>query len=181
MSEQAMNPKQSKPASGALFWLGLTAALFLIGTTAVFQGGSVMSTSEDRAAGFLMMLGPAQLAYQDANLYKDYGTFTRLQNSGYIPAALTPETAATGYRIAIQVVDYVPLPDGRSSGLYCYDTSFTMVALPRNRRLRTFAMCDDQTLRYCTDRPDALPCTWPPVEREVVARLKERITKETRK
>jgi|GEM_PF-2585325 len=123
-------------------------------------------SSEDRAAHFLLAIGPSQLAYQDANLDKVYGSFAALQLTGYLEPELTPWSAIPDY--SLNVIRSEPY-----YGHGCGDSSFTMVAMPRKKRLRTFAMCDDQTLRWCDQQPNILPCNWTPVEEDLVARLKE--------
>lgn len=120
---------------------------------------------EQGAAQTLSALGSVQLAYQDMNLDKDYGSFLALQYGGYVGhevllSAMIPEYEIT--RVEINNPDY------RYGGCGA-DGSFTIVATPDHDRgrLRTFSICDDQTVRVAPQvmKPEhGNPCNWEPMK-----------------
>ncbi|MEO7994425.1 MAG: hypothetical protein ABI743_08495, partial [bacterium] len=128
-------------------WMEMTHAAFLDESRAI----------ESVAVNSLRALGSAQLAYQDANLDKQYTSFKNLRGYGGIPVDAEAETWIPSYSVTVV---WFPL-DTRSTA--AADGAFTAIALPRpsGRSLRTFAICDDQTVRVRTDEPDSLgPCSW---------------------
>lgn len=138
--------------------LGLIALLI-----AVYPRAMVPRPPGDRervAVAALRALGSAQLSYQDSNLDKVYGRFELLQAEDYVPPEATAETWIPQYRISQFDVQHY-------TGFGCGDGGFTIVATPDSRwmRLRTFSVCDDQTIRVAPPvmgPRDENPCNWEP-------------------
>ncbi|HYE78382.1 MAG TPA: prepilin-type N-terminal cleavage/methylation domain-containing protein [bacterium] len=107
------------------------------------------SAWENRAKITLRALGSSQLAYQDSNLNKDYGTFQNMLDSDYIQKGYTRGNMIDNYSIAV----FYRSSSTRVGPYSGADSTFTIVAVPRSQknRLRTFAICDDQTVRVATD------------------------------
>lgn len=107
------------------------------------------SAWENRAKLTLRALGSSQLAYQDQNLNKDYGTWDNLIFTDYVQKGYSRGNIIDNYSLAIFFANKSQIVNG----LTAQDSSFTIVAIPRNQRnrLRTFAICDDQTVRVATD------------------------------
>ena len=105
------------------------------------------SAWENRAKLTLRALGSTQLAYQDQNLDKNYGTWVALNdpNNNYIQQGYSRSNIIDNYSIAMFQVRIANMMGGFSAS----DSSFTIVAIPRSARnkLRTFALGDDQTPR----------------------------------
>ena len=89
----------------------------------------------------LRVLGSAELAYQDANNNKDYGTWSRLRRESPEFAGRSRSDLIQGYSLAVFEVRMLP---EWGCGM---DSGFAVVALPRQHGLRTYALCDDQSLR----------------------------------
>ena len=114
------------------------------------------SAWENRCKLTLRALGSTQLAYQDQNLDKNYGTWVALQNpsNNYIQQGYSRANIIDNYSIALfQIVG-----SAMSGGYTANDSSFTIVALPRSQRnrLRTFALGDDQTPRVWVGSTDLI-------------------------
>ena len=108
----------------------------------------------------LRLIGSAQLAYSDANLNRDYGSFHQLVAAQFLPAEATRESLIPEYTLA--TFSYFS-----DHGYGCYSSStFTVIALPRRLGLRTFAICDDQTLRVAPSRGVEITGTSPDTESE---------------
>lgn len=105
------------------------------------------SAWENRAKLTIRALGSSQMAYADANLEKNYGTFQNMLDTEYIQAGYSRGNMIDNYSIAIFY--RLPVTDALGSA----DGGFTIVAMPRSNknRLRTFAICDDQTVRVAVD------------------------------
>jgi prepilin-type N-terminal cleavage/methylation domain-containing protein len=105
------------------------------------------SAWENRAKLTIRALGSTQLAYQDQNLDKNYGTWKALQDpqNNYIQQGYTRANIIDNYSIILFDVKTAQMMGGVSAS----DSSFTIVAIPRSQknRLRTFALGDDQTPR----------------------------------
>ncbi|HYE77572.1 MAG TPA: hypothetical protein VEI97_06275 [bacterium] len=120
---------------------------------------------EQGAMDTLRELGCLQLEYQDGNLDKLYGRLPDFQHAGLLPRDFLPLTAIPGYDLTRWEVRRPPYCTGA-----CADGGFTIVATPDpgRGRLRTFAICDDQTVRV---RPEGEiqdfgnPCNWEPLTR----------------
>ncbi|MEO7994094.1 MAG: prepilin-type N-terminal cleavage/methylation domain-containing protein [bacterium] len=131
------------------------------------------SAWENRCKLTIRALASSQLAYADSNLRKDYGSFQNLQDTDYVQKGYTRTNMIDNYSMAVFYAS-------RSSGTTYTgaDSTFTIIAIPRSQknRLRTFAICDDQTPRVATDYSLGLianvdntvptgtsPCSWEPL------------------
>lgn len=105
------------------------------------------SAWENRCKLTLRALGSTQLAYQDANLNKNYGSWQALNNPNdpYIQQGYTRSNIIDNYSIIVFDVKAAQMMGGVTAS----DSTFTIVAIPRSQRnrLRTFALGDDQTPR----------------------------------
>jgi len=114
------------------------------------------SAWENRCKLTLRALGSTQLAYQDQNLDKNYGTWVALQDvaNNYIQQGYSRANIIDNYSIALFQVTTSLMSGGYSAA----DSSFTIVALPRSQRnrLRTFALGDDQTPRVWVGSTDLI-------------------------
>jgi len=137
------------------------------------------SAWENRAKLTLRALGSSQLAYQDQNLDKNYGNWNAMVATDYVQLGYTRTNMIDNYSLAV----FYANPSTQVNGITASDSSFTIVAVPRNsrNRLRTFAICDDQTVRVADtgdfvpvqtggNGPGAtisvtgdLPCVWEPL------------------
>jgi len=135
------------------------------------------SAWENRAKLTLRSLGASQLAYQDLNLEKSYGSCTNMCDTGYVQKGYSRTNMIDNFSVAVWSCTEPTIQSESSAS----DATFTMVVVPRNSRnkLRTFAICDDQTLRVATDykldvnpNPDGQeapitadydPCSWEPL------------------
>lgn len=112
------------------------------------------SAWENRAKLTLRALGSSQLAYQDQNLDKNYGNWNAMVATDYVQLGYTRTNMIDNYSLAV----FYANPSAQVNGITASDSSFTIVAVPRNNRnrLRTFAICDDQTVRVA-DTGDTVP------------------------
>ena len=103
----------------------------------------------------LRALGSAELAYEGMNKCRDYGTLNNLLSTNLVPLGISRGNAIDAYSIAV----FFPMRSSVVNGLPAYDSSFTIVAIPRNQRnhLRTFAICTDQVVRVATEVSDQVP------------------------
>lgn len=110
------------------------------------------SAWENRCKLTLRALGSSQLAYQDQNLNKDYGNWDAMVATDYVQEGYSRTNMIDNYSLAV----FYANPSAQVNGITASDSSFTIVAVPRNdrNRLRTFAICDDQTVRVATDPPN---------------------------
>ena len=113
------------------------------------------SAWENRAKLTLRALGSSQLAYQDQNNNKDYGTWNNLIFTDYVQKGYSRGNIIDNYSLAV----FYAAKSTQVNNLTAQDSSFTIVAMPRNQRnrLRTFAICDDQTLRVAILATDQVP------------------------
>ncbi|MEO7994884.1 MAG: hypothetical protein ABI743_10850 [bacterium] len=144
----------------------------------------VRTRLEGNAIRKLHYLGAAQLAYEDANDYAEYGRFGTVLPLTILSQKDTRSTAIDNYSLAVWFAS------AHRSRYGCGDSTFTIIAVPvhSSAGLRTFAICDDQTVRIATDYspnfqangvakecywqdetwwPDPIegdsPCSWEPV------------------
>ena len=136
------------------------------------HSGPASRRIQKRAIESLRALGVAQAAYLQRSNSEYTGTwsfasFRSLKGAGSLPIGSSRENLINHYSLAVW---WAPLPgDGQAP-------SYTVVALPQQKGLRTFAICDDQTLRVATthelniipNRDDEepkgdCPCYWEPV------------------
>jgi len=106
------------------------------------------SAWENRCKLTLRALGSSQLAYQDQNLNKDYGNWNAMVGTDYVQKGYSRTNMIDNYSLAV----FYASPSSIVNNAPASDSSFTLVAVPRNNRnkLRTFAICDDQTVRVAT-------------------------------
>lgn len=111
-------------------------------------GGGRYSAWESRAKGTLRSIGSAQLAYQNSNNARFYGSFDALQNVGDIAEGYTLENMIEGYTMTWEIDNFstVPTeayPNGRQK-------TFIVIAWPEYQTmlLRTFAITEDQVVRF---------------------------------
>lgn len=135
------------------------------------------SAWENRAKLSLRALGSSQLAYADQTLMKGYASCGNMCEVGYVQRGFSRNNLIANYSISV----WSCTPPTTTSGVSAVDSTFTLVATPRNNRnkLRTFSICDDQTLRVATDymldinpnpdgqqaliTPNYDPCSWEPM------------------
>lgn len=136
-----LSPASGRPNRGAVL-MGATVVMGCLGVACWFLlKADFRHREEKQAQSILRRLGAAQLAYEDSNLYKEYGHFRNLQQTGYIKPGYTRGTLVQGYSLAVFATE-------NPRCHHCMN-SFIIVALPRpsKRMCRTFAISDDQTLR----------------------------------
>ncbi|MEO7994095.1 MAG: prepilin-type N-terminal cleavage/methylation domain-containing protein [bacterium] len=132
------------------------------------------SAWENRCKLTLRALGSSQLAYQDGNLDKTYGSWDNLIATDYVQNGYTRTNMIDNYSMAVFYAARPTLINNQTAS----DSTFTIIAIPRSQknRLRTFAICDDQTPRVATDYSMGLianagnatptgdsPCSWEPL------------------
>jgi len=107
---------------------------------------------ENRARLTLRALGSSQLAYQDQNLAKNYGSWDNMIEPDYIQRGYSRGNMIDNYSLAVFFADNSASSKARNH-FSNSDASFTVVAVPLNQRnkLRTFSICDDQTVRVATN------------------------------
>lgn len=104
------------------------------------------SAWENRCKLTLRSVGTAQISYYNTTQEHTYGTFDTLLNSDYLQSGYTRSSIIDNYSIIVFDVDPPTMTFG---GLPAYDSTFTVIAIPKSQknRLRTFGMNTDQTLR----------------------------------
>lgn len=109
------------------------------------------SAWENRCKLTLRAIGSAELAYFDATIENTYGTFEAMLSTQLVQPGYSRSSLIDNYSIMLWDVDPPTMTFG---GLPAYDSSFTIIAIPRSQRnkLRTFGICDDQTLRVFVGR-----------------------------
>lgn len=149
-------------------WLASGVIALAMAAPVVRAGGPAGSlffpSVEERAVLGLRTLGSAQLAYQDANLNKDYARLGNLWIHGQLQEDDLDARFLASYELQVHMQESLQIGCGA-------DSSFTAVAYPRSRRLRTFAICDDQTVRQFAGNGDVLPCRWPAVDWRTMNRV----------
>lgn len=120
---------------------------------------------ESRVKGTLRSIGSAQLAYQQSNNKKDYGTFDALQSVGDIAEGYTLENMIEEYYMTWEVDNVSTVP---TEWIEIANNKFTVIAWPEYRSLllRTFAITEDQVVRIYTPENDnelADVKTWDPI------------------
>jgi hypothetical protein len=108
---------------------------------------------ESRAKGILRSIGSAELAYQQSNEMKVYGSFDALQSVGDIAEGYTLENMIEDYTMTWEVSNVSTAP---TEMIDIADNSFTVIAWPEYRTmlLRTFAITEDQVVRVYTPAND---------------------------
>ena len=101
----------------------------------------------------LKALGCSLKAFRDDQVDKNFGTWEELVEEEYIIEGYTTENIIDKYTIVVFDVKKSTLDEEGNS---INDSTFTMVAVPRNQknRLRTFALSDDQTPRVWVGNAD---------------------------
>ncbi|MCX6646020.1 MAG: hypothetical protein NTY09_06655 [bacterium] len=100
-----------------------------------------------RAKGTLRSTGSSQLAYQDTNDKKDFGSFEALKNTLYIAEGYNLGNIIENYSMTWSVYN---TPDISDMGTFYGVHTFTVVAYPRDSRpgyLMTFGVTEDQVVR----------------------------------
>lgn len=121
--------------------------LLLIALTAVYIPPSTFlgrgAAWQSRAKGTLRSIGSSQLAYQNTNDSKVYGSFKALKDEMYIAEGYTPTNMIEGYSLLWRVGDF----DERTEKTI---PTFTIIAFPNETRpgfLSTFCVTEDQVVR----------------------------------
>jgi hypothetical protein len=121
--------------------------LLLITLTAVFVPPSTFSglgaSWQSRAKGTLRSLGSSQLAYQNTNDAKVYGSFEALKDEMYIAEGYTQSNMIENYSLLWRISDF----DERTEKTV---PTFTIIAFPNDTRpgfLSTFCITEDQVVR----------------------------------
>ena len=149
--QKEKEPESAVKRSGChscLYWLAVFCFIFIL---AAFLGIPQLvkarrSAWENRCKLTLRAAGSAQLAYIDTTAENTYGTFEALQETEFIQPGHTRENFIDNYNIVVFDVDP---PTMSFFGLPAYDSTFTIIAIPRTQkfRLRTFGISQAQTLR----------------------------------
>lgn len=110
---------------------------------------------QSRAKSTLRSIGSSQLAYQNTNNQKFYGTFKALKDDMYIAEGYNLGNMIENYSMSWEISN--PSTGTGSLGAGIGNNKFTIVAYPRDTRpgfLNTFAVTEDQTVRvYNPDSP----------------------------
>ncbi|MEO7994093.1 MAG: hypothetical protein ABI743_06810 [bacterium] len=129
---------------------------------------------EQAAVLQLRALGSVQMAYQGTNRMREYGSYDNLFNNQLLPRGVTRTNLIENYSLAVFFAQQPNVINNYSA----HDARFTITAIPRSQknRLRTFAICDDQTVRAASDFSLRIigntgnqyptgdsPCGWEPV------------------
>jgi hypothetical protein len=104
---------------------------------------SLRASWQSRAKGTLMSIGSSQLAYQNRNDAKVYGSFKALKDEMYIAKGYTQSNMIENYSLLWRVSDF----DERTEKIV---PTFTVIAFPRDTRpgfLSTFCITEDQVVR----------------------------------
>lgn len=104
------------------------------------------SAWENRCKLTLRAIGSAQLTYIETTIENTYGTFEALLETDNIASGYTKGSLIDNYSIIVFDVDPPTMTFG---GLPAYDSTFTVIVVPRSQRnrLRTFGINTTQTLR----------------------------------
>ena len=109
------------------------------------------SAWESRAKSTLRAYGETELAYQNTNNDKHWGSWTALMETDYLASGYTRANIIENY--SVYTVAYNPsnLTGSGLGGTGSGDNTFTVVAFPRTTKppgyLATFLIREDQTLR----------------------------------
>jgi prepilin-type N-terminal cleavage/methylation domain-containing protein len=111
------------------------------------------SAWESRAKSTLRAYGETELAYQNTNNDRHWGSWTALIETDYLAKGYNRGNIIENYSIWTSVYNPSDLEGGSMYGTG--DNTFTVVALPRTTRpagfLATFAIREDQVLRVYRD------------------------------
>jgi type II secretory pathway pseudopilin PulG len=102
------------------------------------------SAWENRCKLTMRSIGSVQLSYIDSTQENTYGTFKALIETEYIQSGYSRTNYIDNYSIVVFDVDP---PTMSFHGLPAYDSTFTVIAIPRSQknRLRTFGINTRQT------------------------------------
>jgi prepilin-type N-terminal cleavage/methylation domain-containing protein len=103
---------------------------------------------QSRAKGTLRSIGSSQLAYQNTNNKKSYGTFDALKKDLYIAEGYTLSNMIENYSLSWTCTNPASQTGLQGGGIG--NNQFTVIAYPRDTRpnfLNTFAIIEDQTVR----------------------------------
>ncbi|MCG3150908.1 MAG: hypothetical protein GEEBNDBF_00174 [bacterium] len=139
-SESALRQLTTSAAANRLAWMDRKHQVTL---------DSRRETLENRAKLTLRALGSSQLAYQDQNLNRHYGSYAALVAHDYIQHGYTRRNLINLYSLAV----FYASPARMVNGQLGEPSRFTIVALPQapGLGLRTFSISEDQTVRVATD------------------------------
>ncbi len=101
-----------------------------------------------RAKSNLRSIGISQLAYQDANSDKKYGSFNELKDSLYIAEGYTLGNMIENYSMSWSVLNVSTVATEEFP--FGVMSTFTIIAYPRvleQRCIQTFAITEDQVVR----------------------------------
>lgn len=109
------------------------------------------SAWENRCKLTLRAIGSVQMSYYDSSQEHTYATFQALLDTDYLQAGYTRSSIIDNYSIIVFDTDPPTMTFG---GLPAYDSTFTIIAIPKSQknRLRTFGMNTDQTPRVYVGR-----------------------------
>lgn len=109
------------------------------------------SAWENRCKLTLRAIGSAQISYYGSSQEHTYATFDALRDTEYLPSGYTRSSIIDNYSILVFDTDPPTMTFG---GLPAYDSTFTVIAVPKSQknRLRTFGLNTDQTLRVYVGR-----------------------------
>lgn len=108
---------------------------------------------ESRAKSTLRSIGSSQLAYQNTNNRKYYGSFDALISDDYIAEGYSLGNMIENYSMSWQAVNPSSTDESKGIGSHV----FTIIAFPRDTRqgyLNTFAITEDQVVRVFTEDND---------------------------
>jgi type IV pilus assembly protein PilA len=102
------------------------------------------SAWENRCKLTLRQIGSAQLAYINTTQENTYGTFGALVETEFLAYGYSRSNIIDNYSVVVFDVDP---PTMTFHGLPAYDSTFTVIAVPRSQRnrLRTFGINNTQT------------------------------------
>jgi len=137
-------------------------SLIAVSLTACPFGDARRAAWQSRAKGTLRSIGSSQLAYQNSNADKSYGTFEDLRDALYVAQGYTLENMIEAYTISWTAYSSSPAEEaGSEEGKPVFEDtmgstkthepydSFTIIAYPTagSRGLCTFAVTEDQVVR----------------------------------
>ena len=109
------------------------------------------SAWESRAKATLRSYGETELAYQNTNNDRHWGSWEAMVMSDYLAAGYSKGNLIENYSVYSNVVNPSRLGTGTIGGTGTNDNTFTVVAFPRTTNppgyLATFLIREDQTLR----------------------------------
>jgi prepilin-type N-terminal cleavage/methylation domain-containing protein len=125
---------------------------------------------QSRAKATLRSIGSSQLAYQNTNNDKLYGSFKALKGDMYIAEGYSLGNMIENYSMSWDISNPYQGTGGSIAQGGIGNNKFTIIAYPRDTRkgfLNTFAVTEDQTVRvYNPDNPSnqfGSITTWDPI------------------